>query len=103
MKKRSPTRAPQNNPLMPVVNVSDAKTQPSRLVRLVEAGEKIIIARRDQPVAKLVRYQPGGKRRFGVMKGKMMFVFGFLVFSTELLFWQMGLTRRHTSITRLVR
>ena len=56
---------------MPVVNVHEAKTQLSRLLAQVEAGEEVVIARRGQPVARLVRCNPGGKRRFGAMKGKI--------------------------------
>ena len=56
---------------MPVVNVSEAKTQLSRLLARVEAGEEVVIARRGQPVARLVRYMPRGKRQFGAMKGKI--------------------------------
>lgn len=64
-------RAPQKNPSMPIVNVSEAKTRLSRLLRLVEAEDEVIIARRDQPVAKLVRYRSCGERRFDAMKGKI--------------------------------
>ena len=56
---------------MPVVNVHEAKTQLSRLLAQVEAGEEVVIARRGQPVARLVRCNPRGKRRFGAMKGKI--------------------------------
>ena len=56
---------------MPVVNVHEAKTQLSRLLAQVEAGEEVVIARRGRPVARLVRCKPGGKRRFGAMKGKI--------------------------------
>ena len=56
---------------MPVVNVHEAKTQLSRLLAQVEVGEEVVIARRGQPVARLVRCNPGGKRRFGAMKGKI--------------------------------
>ena len=52
---------------MPVVNVHEAKTQLSRLLAQVEAGEEVVIARRGQPVARLVRCSPGGKRRFDAM------------------------------------
>ncbi len=57
---------------MPVVNVHQAKTQLSRLLAQVEAGEEVIIARRGQPVARLVRCQLRGKRRFGAMKGQIV-------------------------------
>ena len=56
---------------MPVVNVSKAKTQRSRLLMQVEAGDEVVIARRGHPVARLVRYIHGANRRFGAMKGKI--------------------------------
>ena len=67
MTSTSPTRAPQKNPSMPAVNVRDAKTQLSRPPTLVDARADVIIARRDQPVAKLVRYRAEAKRRFDAM------------------------------------
>ncbi len=57
---------------MPVVNVHHAKTQLSRLLVQVEAGEEVVIARRGEPVARLVRCKPRGKRQFGAMKGKLV-------------------------------
>lgn len=56
---------------MPTVNVHQAKTQLSRLLAQVEAGEDIVIARRGQPVARLVSCKPRSKRQFGAMKGKI--------------------------------
>ena len=56
---------------MPTVNVHQAKTQRSRLLAQVEAGEDIVIARRGQPVARLVSCKPRSKRQFGAMKGKI--------------------------------
>ena len=56
---------------MPVVNVHEAKTNLSRLLVKVEAGEDIIIARNGKPVARLVRFQKRGKRQFGSMKGRV--------------------------------
>ena len=56
---------------MPVVNVHEAKTQLSRLLAQVEAGEEIVIARRGRPVARLVRFTSRGKRRSDAMKGKI--------------------------------
>ena len=47
---------------MPVVNVYQAKTQLSRLLARVEAGEDIVIARNGQPIARLVRCQSQGNR-----------------------------------------
>ena len=54
---------------MVTVNVHEAKTNLSRLLVQVEAGEDIIIARNGKPVARLVRFQKPGKRQFGSMKG----------------------------------
>ena len=56
---------------MAVVNVSQARTQFSRLLARVEAGEEVVIARRGEPVARLVRYAPRGRRRFAAMKGTL--------------------------------
>jgi prevent-host-death family protein len=39
------------------VNVHEAKTELSRLLREVEDGEEIVIARAGRPVAKLVRHE----------------------------------------------
>ena len=57
---------------MPIVNVHQAKTQLSRLLAQVEAGEEVIIARRGEPVAQLVRCKVQGKRRPGALKGKIV-------------------------------
>ena len=48
---------------MTVVNVHEAKTQLSRLLARVESGEEVVIARRGEPVARLVACKPRGKRR----------------------------------------
>ena len=55
---------------MTMVNVHQAKTRLSQLLAQVEAGEEVIIARRGEPVARLVRCKPRGKRQFGAMKGQ---------------------------------
>ena len=57
---------------MRIVNVREAKSQLSRLLARAEAGEEIVIARRGEPVARLVACKPKGKRRFGAMKGKIV-------------------------------
>ena len=57
---------------MPVVNVHQARTHLSRLLAQVEAGEEVVIARRGEPVARLVRCKSRGKRRFGAMKGQIV-------------------------------
>ena len=55
---------------MKVVNVRQAKAQLSRLLAQVEAGEEVLIARRGEPIARLVPCKPRGKRRPDVLKGK---------------------------------
>ena len=55
---------------MTTVNVHEAKTNLSKLLAQVEAGEEIIIARNGKPVARLVKVKPQGKRQPGLLKGK---------------------------------
>jgi prevent-host-death family protein len=60
---------------MTIVNVHTAKTELSKLLARVEAGEEIVIARGTVPVAKLVPVATEAPRRkFGAMKG--MFTVG---------------------------
>ena len=56
---------------MSMVNIHQAKTQLSRLLVRVEAGEEVVIARNGKPVARLVRLRERGKRRFGALRGKI--------------------------------
>jgi prevent-host-death family protein len=54
------------------VNVHEAKTQLSRLLRRVAEGEEITIARAGVPVAKLIAVKPaGGSRPMGMDEGKI--------------------------------
>ena len=55
---------------MITVNVTEARTNLSRLLRRVESGEEIIIVRDGEPVARLAPVQKQGKPRPGVFKGK---------------------------------
>ena len=56
---------------MATFTIHTAKTQLSRLIERAEAGEEVIIARRDKPVVRLVPLeQPKPKRQFGAMKGR---------------------------------
>jgi prevent-host-death family protein len=52
------------------VNVHDAKTHLSRLLRRVAAGEEIVIARAGVPVARLVPVEHRPARRFGIDRGR---------------------------------
>ena len=56
------------------VNILEAKTKLSNLVRLVETGKEdsVIIARYGRPVAKLVTYSDAPvQKRIGIAKGKL--------------------------------
>lgn len=55
------------------VTVQEAKTQLSRLLRRVEAGESITIRRGREPVAMLVRApsRTGGRRIWGDLSGSL--------------------------------
>ena len=55
------------------VTVQEAKTQLSRLLRRVEAGESVVIRRGSERVAMLVRApaQPGGRRIWGDLEGSI--------------------------------
>ena len=57
---------------MKPVSIHDAKTNLSRLIARVEAGEEIVLRRRQTPVAKLVAYEaPITVRKPGALKGKL--------------------------------
>lgn len=63
---------------MTIITVHAAKTNLSKLLAQVEAGEEFIIARGDKPVAKLVPIDPieaagdgSGPRGYGMLKGQL--------------------------------
>jgi len=57
---------------MTTVNVQEAKTQLSRLLALVEAGQEVVIARYGRPVARLVPITPPpSRRRPGTWRGSL--------------------------------
>lgn len=57
---------------MTTVNVHEAKTHLSRLLRRVADGEEVVIARAGKPVARLVRIDPKPKRRvLGAARGEV--------------------------------
>jgi prevent-host-death family protein len=56
---------------MDTVNIHEAKTQLSRLIARVCAGEEIIIARGGKPVARLAPLEQRPPRRLGLLKGKI--------------------------------
>jgi prevent-host-death family protein len=55
---------------MEVITIHAAKSNLSRLLARVEAGEEIILARGKLPVARLVPYpKRASRRQFGALKG----------------------------------
>jgi prevent-host-death family protein len=54
---------------MTEVNIHEAKTQFSKLLRRVAAGEEITIARAGRPVARLVPFEKPAARLFGLDEG----------------------------------
>ena len=48
------------------VNVHQAKTELSKLLKEIERGREIVIARNGEPVAKLVPFPAPGAKRFRV-------------------------------------
>ena len=77
---------------MLTVNVHEAKTQLSRLLTQVEAGEEVVIARRGAPVARLVACKPKGKRQPDVLKDKIAITDAFFepLPEDELKLWEGG-------------
>ena len=57
---------------MKTVNVHQAKTQLSRLLEEVAAGQEIVIAKAGKPVARLVSLRAASKKRqLGILEGKL--------------------------------
>ncbi len=54
------------------VGVHEAKTQLSRLLRLVDSGQEVEILRNGEPVARLVPAGMQAPRRFGVDRGRFV-------------------------------
>ncbi len=54
-----------------IVNISEAKANLSKLIDMVYHGEKVVIAKNNLPIADLVMHKPSGKRKLGLLKGKM--------------------------------
>jgi len=56
-----------------VVNIQEAKTHLSKLLRDVEGGADVRIARDGRVIARLVRVEPAGKRKWGIFAGQVTF------------------------------
>ena len=66
------------------VNIYRAKTEFSRLIARVEAGERIVISRSGLPVARLVPFGPERSTRHpGAWKGRVEIANDFDAFTTD--------------------
>ncbi len=54
-----------------IVNIHEAKTQLSRLLERVRAGEEVIIAKAGTPCARLCPLEPPQPRKPGLLKGRV--------------------------------
>ncbi len=58
--------------VLEAVTIHAAKTHLSQLLARVEAGEEIVLARGNTPIARLVPYTPPSVRRqFGALRGEI--------------------------------
>ena len=56
---------------MKSVNIHEAKTHLSKLLKRVASGEEIVIAKAGKPLARLVRFEPSMQgRKLGTERGK---------------------------------
>lgn len=55
---------------MTCVGIREAKTNLSKLLRRVSAGDEIVITRSGEPIAKVIPIGPVQKRRFGIDPGR---------------------------------
>lgn len=59
--------------LMKAVNVHEAKTHLSRLLKKVAAGEEVVISKAGKPIARLVPVvEPPRERVLGLYKGQVV-------------------------------
>ncbi|HHD77469.1 MAG TPA: type II toxin-antitoxin system prevent-host-death family antitoxin [Campylobacteraceae bacterium] len=54
-----------------IINISEAKANLSKLLDMVYHGEKVVIAKNNLPIADLVKHKPSGKRKLGILSGKV--------------------------------
>ncbi len=54
-----------------IINISEAKTNLSKLIDMVYHGETVVIAKNNLPIVDLVIHKPTGKRKLGLLKDKI--------------------------------
>jgi prevent-host-death family protein len=70
---------------MHITNITDAKTQLSKLVEQVLRGEEVILGKAGKPVAKLVKYTDRDVRRTpGALKGSIQMADDFDVLPADI-------------------
>lgn len=67
-----------------IVNISEAKANLSKLVNMVYHGEKVVIAKNNLPMVELVIHKPEGKRKLGLLAGKLKVPDDIMEESTEI-------------------
>lgn len=67
-----------------VVNVSEAKTKLSKLIEMVQHGERVVIVENDLPIADLVMHEPARKRRLGILNNEVKIPDDFLAEDEEI-------------------
>lgn len=60
------------------VNISEAKTNLSKLVDMVYHGEKVVISKNNLPLVDLVPHKTEGKRKLGILAGQISIPENFL-------------------------
>jgi prevent-host-death family protein len=54
------------------INISEAKAQFSKLIKLACHGKKIVICKNNLPLVDLVPHKPEGKRTLGLLEGEFV-------------------------------
>jgi len=54
-----------------IINVSEAKTNLSKLIDMAYHGEEVIIAKNNLPLVELVPHKPRKKRKLGLLAGQI--------------------------------
>ncbi|MGQ0812877.1 MAG: type II toxin-antitoxin system Phd/YefM family antitoxin [Gemmatimonadota bacterium] len=70
---------------MKKVNIYEAKSNFSKLLREVAAGEEIVIAKGGRPIARLVPIREGPRRKLGIDRGQIWIADDFDELTPELL------------------
>lgn len=54
-----------------IINVSEAKTNLSKLIEMAYHGEEVIVAKNNLPLVELVAHKPKAKRKLGMLAGQI--------------------------------